>query len=656
MDILKLLERMVMGGLLCSIAGFASAAALNEETKPIVSVAFTETPAPESEEDRTKPYTTSSATVRFADGSQDTYPLSYEILFHSGDRSGSFGAGEIIDRNSRPITESTPDKKGQKAKGPFYAYSPDGTSLIQLKRSGKNSDLYLVTQFEYHTEAPAISGQGTLDLYARLPMVVSLSHLKQRSQSGSLTVSSIRNIDLKSIEGIWIPCAASLTPWNTHLAGEEYEPNANAFENEPLEAMNLYLGTPGKLSVEGGANPYRYGHPVEISVKNGGLTEVNKRYAMGRFSMELADVMPDARTAYMGDDGRGTMMFMFVADKPRDLSAGTLYAGRWYQRSPANGGSADIQWTKLGHAHEKQIEALINSGVRFSDIFESVSTAEYKENPEAYADYTPVQVYEGQGGNRISIASDNEMPVYLRLKPGMEQAAAFLESRRYGAMLGATGEFSKMEGVTHNPESKKLYMAMSYIEGAMLQGKNAQRPADHIQLEGSAADLSCGAVYEATLDSAQRDSAGQAINSNWVVKNMAAMVMGAKKPVGQSVGPYDQCDTNRIANPDNLKYSSAMRTLFIGEDSANHLNNFLWAYQPETGKLTRILSAPVGGEITGLQVVPDANGFAYIMSNVQHPGAKNDLKQYSQEAVIRLGQRVDQRGVVGYLKGMPAIR
>ena len=42
-----------------------------------------------------------------------------------------------------------------------------------------------------------------------------------------------------------------------------------------------------------------------------------------------------------------------------------------------------------------------------------------------------------------------------------------------------------------------------------------------------------------------------------------------------------------------------MRTLFIGEDSGNHVNNFLWAYQVDTGKLSRILSTPSGAESTG---------------------------------------------------------
>jgi len=649
------LKRWLIGSTLSVLYLIASPVSAANKPKRIIGVEFTETQAPRTDEERISIYTTSKVVVRHEDQTEVVYPLSYETLFRSGDRAGPVAAGEIVDKSGKAIIESTPDKNGHRAQGPFYAYGPDGSSLIQIKSARNTNALFLVTQFEYHTEAPLKDMIGTTELYARLPMAVSLSRLKQEPLSGQLSVSSIRNVDLQSIAGIWIPCAASLTPWNTHLAGEEYEPNARVFESEPLEAMNLYLGTSGHLSKDGGANPYRYGHPVEIKVNADGATEVHKRYAMGRLSMELADVMPDERTAYMGDDGRDTMMFMFVADKPRDLSAGALYAGRWYQRSAVNGGTADIRWIKMGHANEKQIDALIRSGIQFSDIFDSVTAEAFNAKPEAYKDYRAVQVYEGQGGARANNSKSVEAPLYLKLKPGMETAAAFLESRRYGAWLGATGEFSKMEGVTHNAETRQLYIAMSYIEGAMLKGKNGQRPADHIELEGDPADLKCGAVYEAEMGSGQRDSDGQPIASRWVVKNMKAMITGATKPEGQTVGAYDRCDTDRIANPDNIKYSSAMRTLFIGEDSANHLNNFLWAYNVDTRRLTRILSGPIGGEWTGLQVVPDANGFAYVMSNVQHPGASNDLKQYPPEIRTKLRDQVDQRGTVGYLRGLPSI-
>lgn len=130
---------------------------------------------------------------------------------------------------------------------------------------------------------------------------------------------------------------------------------------------------------------------------------------------------------------------------------------------------------------------------------------------------------------------------------------------------------------------------------------------------------------------------------------------GRQKALGQPQGPYDECDTERIANPDNIKYSAGMRTLFVGEDSGNHLNNFLWALNLDSGQLTRLLSAPAGGQHTGLQVVPALGGHAYIMGNIQHPGAANDLRQYPDAIRVELRKRIDQRGSIGYLGGLPAI-
>ena len=629
--------------------------ASGHEAKPVVSVSFSATPAPMTAEDQTRVMTTSVATVRYQDGQTAQFPLRYETLFLSGDSKGQGRAGQILDVKGKPVVASAAEANGGRGVGPFYAYGPDANSLISVGHSDKKRKLYLLTQYEYHTESPVNRPGASADMYGRLPMAVSLATLQQNPRDGVLQAPQLRNVDVSSAKGIWIPCAGSLTPWNTHIGGEEYEPNAQVFEQEPLEAMNLYLNTPGKKASEGGANPYDYGHPVEIAVGRGGKTVVHKRLAMGRLSFELVEMMPDERTAYMGDDGRDTMMFMFVADRPRDLSEGTLYAAQWQQIDGHDGGRANLSWVRLGHAGEGPIRRLIESGIRYSDIFDTASAAEVKEHPEQYVQYRPVVAYEGQSGARTGQGKPNDEPVYLRVKPGMEVAAAFLESRKYGALRGATSEFTKMEGVTYDPQGKQLYIAMSTIEGGMLAGKNGRRPQDHIRLEDDAADLNCGGIYRASLRGGQKDSDGSLIASEWVAADMSGYLMGRRKPAGQTVGPYDRCDTERIANPDNIKYSPAMRTLFIGEDSSNHLNNFLWAHQVDEGTTTRVLSAPIGGELTGLQVVPNANGYAYIMSNIQHPGAANDLKSYPPEIRNDLRQRVDQRGRVGYLGGLPAV-
>ncbi len=601
-------------------------------------VEFISSAAPATEEEMIVPFSSASIVVTHAGKVQEKLPLQYRALFRSGDAIGDRQAGRVNDRDGAPVMLSAPDKKGNIAQGPFYSWSPDANSLLAVhgakSRNKEANRLFLVTHFEYHTEAPNIDpAKPPVDLYAKLPMAMNLTALDQDRKSGELAPVDLTSVDMGAVNGLWIPCAGTLTPWNSHLGGEEYEPDARHFESKPLEPMNLYLETPGKTAAEGGANPYDYGHPVEVKVDAKGKTRVAKHYAMGRIAFELADIMPDRRTAYYGDDGRDVGLFMFVADRKDDLSAGTIYAARWHQTEAAGSGAAKLEWMRLGHASDGEIASLVRRGVRFSDIFDI--------SDQAAEGYRPVYAYAGTAGE-TKLA-------YLKLKPGMEKAAAFLETRRYAAWLGATTEFTKMEGQTHSARHRKLYTAMSYIEGGMLDGRNGERPRDDIRLGGDPKDLACGAVYESNLAAGQKDTEGRPIRSAWVAASTRALVTGAKKPAGQTgYGRYDTCDTDRVANPDNLKYSDALDTLFIGEDSGHHLNNFLWAYRPADGNLARLASAPIGAEWTGLQVAERLNGYTYLMSNVQHPGAEKDLEKYPEEVRLNLRAKVDQRGMVGY--------
>ena len=115
----------------------------------------------------------------------------------------------------------------------------------------------------------------------------------------------------------------------------------------------------------------------------------------------------------------------------------------------------------------------------------------------------------------------------------------------------------------------------------------------------------------------------------------------------------------RIANPDNIKYSEALRTLFIGEDSGNHVNNFLWAYNVDSGELTRLLSCPAGAESTGLQAVDAINGWTYIMSNFQHPGdwesPLHDKVRDTLDPYVRANFKDRYGAAVGYITGMPKL-
>jgi hypothetical protein len=119
------------------------------------------------------------------------------------------------------------------------------------------------------------------------------------------------------------------------------------------------------------------------------------------------------------------------------------------------------------------------------------------------------------------------------------------------------------------------------------------------------------------LAGGQKDTAGAAINSEWMPVHTQALIVG-KDITADALG--NTSDPETIGNPDNLKFSEKLRTLFIGEDSSRHTNNFLWAYNVDTKKLSRLMSVPTGAESTGLHAVDEINGWTYIMSNFQHAG------------------------------------
>ncbi|MGC9185449.1 MAG: alkaline phosphatase, partial [Thiomonas sp.] len=237
---------------------------------------------------------------------------------------------------------------------------------------------------------------------------------------------------------------------------------------------------------------------------------------------------------------------------------------------------------------------------------------------------------------------------WVRLKPGMEKAAAFLETHRYAALVGGTLAFTKWEGTTVNAKDKVAYVAMSYIQSSMVDGT-----VPGFKVEGPKA----GATYALNLKGAQTDNSGAAINSDWVPVDMAApaALIGEDLKTADALGNLANAD--KVANPDNLKFSEKLRTLFIGEDSGMHVNNFLWAYNVDTKQLTRLMSVPAGAESTGLQGVDDVNGWTYIMSNFQHPAdwetPLHDKVKPTLDALVRANYKDRFGASVGYLTGLP---
>ena len=141
--------------------------------------------------------------------------------------------------------------------------------------------------------------------------------------------------------------------------------------------------------------------------------------------------------------------------------------------------------------------------------------------------------------------------------------------------------------------------------------------------------------------------------SDWVPVDMAAIpaLVGEDLAAADALGNLANAD--KVASPDNIKFSEKMRTLFIGEDSGLHVNNFLWAYNVDTKQLARILSTPSGAESTGLQSVDEINGWTYIMSNFQHPGdwetPLHDKVKATLDPLVRGNYRNRYGASVGYL-------
>jgi hypothetical protein len=118
-------------------------------------VDFTPSRSPVSDVEMEEPF--SSAV--FTSGTKKI-PLQYHALFRSGDEVGGTPAGLIVDKDGKAVEISGQDKKGNTALGPFDSWSPDANSLMVVpgaKSKSKGSNrLFLVTHFEYHTEAPSV--------------------------------------------------------------------------------------------------------------------------------------------------------------------------------------------------------------------------------------------------------------------------------------------------------------------------------------------------------------------------------------------------------------------------------------------------------------------------------------------------------------------
>ncbi len=594
-----------------------------------LSVSFTAMPAPSLAIPKEMATTTAGSimNVLYSDNTTVSFKLAYQPFFITGDLVPKTGGGTIlsggyVDIRNQPILDRSVAGKTPQ----YFSDAPDGTSLLSLANAAvagvKGKTVFAVVQFEYTTR-----DQAQDSLYGQLPSPIAVLTLDQDQTTGKLSLVSYHNVDTSGAHGLWITCGSSLSPWNTHLSSEEYEPDATTAATDSqfmAFSQNLFGNTTT-------ANPYHYGHLPEVTVNPDGSGTIKKHYCLGRISHELVQVMPDNRTVLMGDDATNSGLFVFVADREKDLSAGTLYVGKLgtgFSIDPAAAGAA-ITWINLGHATSAEIEALANS-LKSTDIMTVVTT-----DP---ADATFTKVFVSGTAN------------WIKVKPGMEKAAAFLETHRYAYLAGGSMGFSKMEGTTVNIKDKIAYSALQNMQDSMVKTGKGWNAASGIALDKA---LVAGGIMAHTLTGGQNDQFGAAINSQWMPVQIKALLVGediAPDALGNKANP------DKIGNPDNIKFSEAMRTLFIGEDSSSHVNNFVWAYNVDTKVLSRLLSMPSGAEATGLHVADNINGWTYIMSNFQHAGDWGSLHakvQPTLDPLVRANYKDRYGAAVGYLTADP---
>ena len=547
------------------------------------------------------------------------------------------------------------------------SFSPDHSTLLKI-----DSKLFSITQFE--------NANGSM-------YITELS----QATNGVLSAKATKPINLSGIYGGWKFCAGNPTPWNSHLGGEEYPEDARAFETNTSVSNSLNLPSSSystgfdeyleyfgldqtqtnatskanstRADAAAKTSVYRVGYPVEVKLNGTDLgtgstaanTSVSKHYSMGRLAWELPYVMPDKKTVYMGDDGSFRGMFRYVATASGDLTAGKLYAAKLNQLSADNGGTFTIDWKPLYTGRgttavavtDTEISDLIAGGIKFSDMIDYQAATPTGTAPNitysCESGYTPyVLSASTKECIKLRAAHDNYT------QDQIEKAASRLETLRYAVIKGATQEFEKFEGITFDSSRNKLYISISSINNGMSSSYTET-------LIGATDDIKitknrCGAVYQ--LD----------VNSEYVTTNMKTLIAGASKTYNNGA----QCDLDKIAMPDNVTMGPTNDYLLIGEDSdwlnpssnsanaadtglnKSHRNDVLWAYDLKNSKLTRILSSPVGAEVTSPMYYRNINGWDYITAVIQHPYNESDKDQAAWDSL-------DRRAIFGVIGPIPTI-
>ena len=372
------------------------------------------------------------------------------------------------------------------------------------------------------------------------PAGISQIEIQWDSTSSQWDVVNSQMLNLSSINGGWVLCFGTVSPWGSPLFSEELYfddtedwNNANYRYHQGQQLLASYLGTY--------PNPYDYGFIIEMEDSDTNNPDLLRHYTMGRYSHENAQVMPDNKTVYLSDDGYDTVLYKFVADAPGDLSKGTLYAAKLIQDSTTDSSTTgfDVEWIELASSSNAEI-------LNWIDDYDGITTDDYIQGENSYI--TDNEINDWAEG-RLNQDLNNDGIIGYSL----DDRVAFLETRKAAAAIGATDEWNKMEGVVFNPNAPEyVYMAMSNIDRAMTDGQGDIDVSDNF----------CGIVYRMTMV------------DEWDINRIDPVIIG---------GPYTssaqyECNNNNLAGPDNILVLND-GSILVGEDTRKHEYNTVWLWR-----------------------------------------------------------------------------
>ncbi len=444
----------------------------------------------------------------------------------------------------------------------------------------KNNRLYFISQFDCAIGAIYLA---EVDQFADGNIVLkedSMRFVSQRDEFGGYRHQS-----------------GSVTPWQSYLGSEGYEPDARVVEgimsgydstayeyikDKFYEETALYWKGDLKRS-----NPYFYGWANETIIDANGVEHFRKHYSMGRFSHFTEIVMPDRRTVYLTDNRANGALFMFVADKKEDLSVGTLYAPKEFIVKDVNSTYMKFDWINLGHTSNRKVKLEVAKKLNFSDLFDVSAVS---SDLECLEDYT--------------LVSANGESECLKIKNSVvnETILSRLETKRYAAMRGADFNFIRPRGLAYDNQRNRIYVAAAGYANALFENNY------------------CGSIFAIDLTDTKIDTDGNLIKSNFVADKIYTILSGKEQSYEEG-SPYagNECSINAIADPEELSYLEDKDILTISESGRKHVNPMVWNYDLKNNRLIRVMSFPIGSHPVSINWRRNIKGYDYLIYGVQHP-------------------------------------